>query len=242
MGASGTPIFKTAAANATGVTVDLGQQVAGVALRNDGPDTVFWAVGDTPPAPTKGNGRCSLDVNKSISLAGLSISELSFICATAETATVQIAAVPQGEAVLEEVAAAAGASGFYHSQALSGAATATSGALAVAVNGATKVICSNATLRVSKVTGFPSSAGGNGTLLIYGTFDGGVGRKLLAAMVVEWRNPGSGDNYFQGANFTTLVDITGATTLTLIDAEATGLLPVGVTPAISGSVKIMGVA
>jgi len=113
MGASGTPIFKTAAANATGVTVDLGQQVAGVALRNDGPDTVFWAVGGTPPSPTKGDGRCSLDVNKSISLAGLSISELSFICATAETATVQIAAVPQGEAVLEDVAAAAGASGFY---------------------------------------------------------------------------------------------------------------------------------
>ena len=113
MGASGTPIFKTAAANATGVTVDLGQQVAGVALRNDGPDTVFWAVGGTPPSPTKGDGRCSLDVNKSISLAGLSISELSFICATAETATVQIAAVPQGEAVLEDVAAAAGAGGFF---------------------------------------------------------------------------------------------------------------------------------
>jgi hypothetical protein len=242
MSASGTPIFKTAAANATGVTVDLGQQVAGVALRNDGPDTVFWAVGGTPPSPTKGDGRCSLDVNKTINLAGLSVSELSFICATAETATIQIAAVPQGEAILEEVAAAAGASGFYHPQTLSGAATATSGALAVAVNGATRVICTNATLRVSKLAGFPSAAGGDGTLSIYGTFDGGVGRKLLAAMVVEFRNPGSGDNYLQGATFTLLVDITGATTLTEIDAEVTGLLPVGVTPTISGSVKIMGVA
>jgi hypothetical protein len=241
MGASGTPIFKTAAANAAGVTVDLGQQVSGVALRNDGPDTVFWAVGDTPPSPTKGDGRCSLDVNKSISLAGLSVSELSFICATAETATVQIAAVPQGEAVLEEVAAAAGASGFYHSQALSGGDTATSGVLAVAVNGATRVICTNATLRGSRLTAFPGAAGFDGKLNIYGTFDGGVGRKLLATMDLKSRNPGSGDNYFQGANTTNLVDITGATTLTLIDATVTDVLPVDVWPAISGSVKIMGV-
>lgn len=239
MGASGTPIFKTAAANATGVTVDLGQQVAGVALRNDGPDTVFWAVGDTPPTPTKGNGRCSLDVNKSISLAGLSISELSFICATAETATVQIAAVPQGEAVLEEVAAAAGAGGFYHVQALSGGASATSGAIAIPVNGATKVICNPASMRLVDTLVFPAVGAVDGTMVVYGTFDNGIGEKVLATMVVDETFHCSGHDVIV-TNTASVVDITGATLLTNIRAVVTP--GANTAPTISGNVTLMGAA
>ena len=231
MGASGTPIFKTAAANATGVTVDLGQQVAGVALRNDGPDTVFWAVGGTPPSPTKGDGRCSLDVNKSISLAGLSISELSFICATAETATVQIAAVPQGEAVLEDVAAAAGASGFYVSATPSASLGSSpqewiSPPLTVDVNGALWAI---ATAASTTVSAYPISSCRIDTYLKFDADDYVLAcRTILSSATVN----------VSITETPTPVNCTGKLLLTGIKCIVTS---VGNHVAVSGDVRVMGV-
>jgi hypothetical protein len=230
MSASGTPIFKTAAANATGVTVDLGQQVAGVALRNDGPDTVFWAVGGTPPSPTKGDGRCSLDVNKTINLAGLSVSELSFICATAETATIQIAAVPQGEAILEEVAAAAGASGFYVS-----ASPAAGPALspqediipcAVDVNGALWAIATGASATVSP---WPVSLYQIDTFL---QFDGGAWEQAFRTIVID-------HTLFASVTETpTPVNCSGKLLLTGIKCI---VIATGKSVTLSGDVRVMGI-
>ena len=125
--------------------------------------------------------------------------------------------------------------GFYHAQALSGGATAKSDDdLDIPVNGAVRAICTNANLTINKIGSY-----GPGTLNIYGTFDGGVGRKLMATMSLSLGFSGS-LTWVVGANTTPLVDITGSTLLTLIDAEVTGSGGAD-SVSIAGSVKMMGV-
>jgi hypothetical protein len=109
MGASGTPIFKTVAADDVGVTLDFGQQVKSFALRNDGPSVVYFTEGAIAPSASRGNGRFGLNVDESISLPKLGIQKLSFICATGQTASVQAIGAPDGAIALSPVPVSAGA-------------------------------------------------------------------------------------------------------------------------------------
>jgi hypothetical protein len=110
--------------------------------------------------------------------------------------------------------------GFYKQQTWSpGVNPATSGVLAVATNGATKVICTSPSIYVYKNAFSPQPH--SGTLSVYGTFNNGVGEKLLATMVTDF-------SFFYLTSSLTLrgwntvvtppVDITGATLLTEIRA------------------------
>ena len=132
--------------------------------------------------------------------------------------------------------------GFYHVQALSAAAgvdTATSGAIAIAVNGATKVTCTIVSLRLTDTRLFPNVGAVDGTIIIYGTFDNGIGEVVLATMVVDETMACYGHDVVV-TNVANVVDITGATLLTNITAEITP----GITtsPTISGNVTVMGAA
>ena len=54
MSASGVPIMKYLAAQGT---IDFGQAVSYVWVRNSGTDSAFMAEGATPPTPSAGDGR-----------------------------------------------------------------------------------------------------------------------------------------------------------------------------------------
>lgn len=128
--------------------------------------------------------------------------------------------------------------GFYHVQALSGSATATSGVIAIAVNGATKVTCNPASLRLMNFLS-PDIEAVDGTMTVYGTFDGGIGEVTLATMVVDETMSACPGHYVLVTNTASVVDITGATLLTNIRAEITSLGGTSI-PVISGNVTVMG--
>jgi hypothetical protein len=76
MSASGVPIMKYLAAQGT---IDFGQAVSYVWVRNSGTDSAFMAEGATPPTPSAGDGRVEVESGGApIELKQVSISKLSF--------------------------------------------------------------------------------------------------------------------------------------------------------------------
>jgi hypothetical protein len=95
MGASATPIMKylNLAAGATG-TIDFGQNVGWIHVRNGGTKTVFMAVGDTPPTPSNGDGRIAIGPDQPLKMGNISLAKLSFAMAALEAAYVEVVGVP----------------------------------------------------------------------------------------------------------------------------------------------------
>ena len=86
MSASGVPIMKYLAAAGT---INFGQAVGYVWIRNSGPDSAFMAEGATPPTPSVGDGRTEVKADQPIELNQVSLSKLSF----STTGTIAVEAI-----------------------------------------------------------------------------------------------------------------------------------------------------
>jgi hypothetical protein len=95
MSASGTPIMKYLSVGAGGTgTISFGQEIGYVYVRSIGPDTVFMAVGGTPPTPSAGDGRVEVLETQPIEMDQISLSQLSFACAALKSAVVEAIGYP----------------------------------------------------------------------------------------------------------------------------------------------------
>lgn len=95
MSASGIPIIKalTLASEETG-TIDFGQVISYVCIRNSGANTTYMAVGDTAPPASVGNGRVALLMNQPLVMDGVALQELSFSQASGESAVIEAIGYP----------------------------------------------------------------------------------------------------------------------------------------------------
>jgi hypothetical protein len=101
----GTVELLTKAVTSAGQTLAFTQSMSAVLLQNIGPNTAYFADGTTAPTASVGNGRYGLQMGEILALVGVNVQNLSFKCATGQTASVQAIGMPSG--VLDGQAAAA---------------------------------------------------------------------------------------------------------------------------------------